>query len=97
MEKAALEPRGGLSGYRAGSAKDGRPPVGSDKAEMRALPLCKRCAHNGDGGAAAELDMSAYGFSVPAEGRADYGALATRLDDLVSATSVSFDGAFTAS
>ncbi|KAK3267021.1 hypothetical protein CYMTET_24402 [Cymbomonas tetramitiformis] len=163
MKKAALGPRGGLNGYRAGSAKDDRPPVGFDKAEMRALPFCKWCAHNGDGekyhpwrdcphggaqpkhtgtaaafccpldgedlqamalaqvfqdaadcgpdafaaaievhgapavlltagGAAAELDMSAYGFSVPAEGRADYGALATRLDDLVSATSVSFDG-----
>ncbi|KAK3270070.1 hypothetical protein CYMTET_21516 [Cymbomonas tetramitiformis] len=41
--------------------------------------------------AAAELDMSAYGFSVPAESGAGYGALAARLDDLVSATSVSFD------
>ncbi|KAK3268478.1 hypothetical protein CYMTET_23016 [Cymbomonas tetramitiformis] len=45
------------------------------------------------GGAAAELDMSAYGFSVPAEGRAGYGTLAARFDDLVSSTSVSFDGA----
>ncbi|KAK3273697.1 hypothetical protein CYMTET_18077 [Cymbomonas tetramitiformis] len=40
------------------------------------------------GGAAAELDMSAYGFSVPAENGAGYGTLAARLDDLVSATSV---------
>ncbi|KAK3244223.1 hypothetical protein CYMTET_46157 [Cymbomonas tetramitiformis] len=44
-------------------------------------------------GAAAELDMSTYGFSVPAESGAGYGTLAARLDDLVSATSVSFDDA----
>ncbi|KAK3252961.1 hypothetical protein CYMTET_37764 [Cymbomonas tetramitiformis] len=80
MKKAALWTRGGLNGYRTGAAKDGgRPPVGFNKAEMR--------------GAAAELDMSAYGFSVHAEGGAGYGTLAARLDDLVSATSVSFDDA----
>ncbi|KAK3242357.1 hypothetical protein CYMTET_47945 [Cymbomonas tetramitiformis] len=43
------------------------------------------------GGAAAELDMSAYGFSVPAEGQAGMRDLSARV--LVSATSVSFDGA----
>ncbi|KAK3244287.1 hypothetical protein CYMTET_46097 [Cymbomonas tetramitiformis] len=154
MKKAALGPRGGMNGYRAGASKEGRPPVGFDKAaEMRALgPHCKRCAYNGDGdkyrpwrdcphggaqakhtgtaaafccpldgedaqamalaqvfqdaadcgpvafaaaievhgapavltagGAAAELDMSAYGFSVPAEGQAGMRDLpSARLDD----------------
>ncbi|KAK3240561.1 hypothetical protein CYMTET_49603 [Cymbomonas tetramitiformis] len=44
-------------------------------------------------GAAAELDMPAYGFSVPGAAQTDMQGLSTRLDDLVSATSVSFGGA----
>ncbi|KAK3249105.1 hypothetical protein CYMTET_41455 [Cymbomonas tetramitiformis] len=44
------------------------------------------------GGAAAELDMSAYGFSVPGAAQTGMQGLSTRLDDLVSATSVSFGG-----
>ncbi|KAK3234180.1 hypothetical protein CYMTET_55557 [Cymbomonas tetramitiformis] len=101
MKKAALGVRGGLNGYRTGAAKDGRPPVGFDKAEMRALPrlqaVFQDAANCGPdafaaaievhgspavltaGGAAAELDMSACGFSVPAEGGAGYGTLAARL------------------
>ncbi|KAK3242356.1 hypothetical protein CYMTET_47944 [Cymbomonas tetramitiformis] len=34
MKKAALGPRGGLNGYRTGASKEGRPPVGFDKAEI---------------------------------------------------------------
>ncbi|KAK3244290.1 hypothetical protein CYMTET_46092 [Cymbomonas tetramitiformis] len=49
MKKAAMGPRGGLNGYRIGAAKEGRPPAGFDKAEMRAVPHCKRRAYNGDG------------------------------------------------
>eukprot|EP00854_Cymbomonas_tetramitiformis_P034063 gene34063-biopygen8986 len=112
MKKAALGARSGLNGYRAGSAKDGRPPAKHtgtaaafccplDGEGMQAMALAQVFQDAADcgpdafaaaievhgapavltaGGAAAELDMSAYGFTVPAEGRADYGTLATRLD-----------------
>ncbi|KAK3285418.1 hypothetical protein CYMTET_6976 [Cymbomonas tetramitiformis] len=45
------------------------------------------------GGVAAELDVSAYGFSVSGADQTGMQGLSARLDDLVSATSVSFGGA----
>ncbi|KAK3287001.1 hypothetical protein CYMTET_5473 [Cymbomonas tetramitiformis] len=116
MKKAALGPRGGLiNGYRAKALKEGRPPVGFDKAEMRdAMAFAQVFQDAADcgpaafaaaievhgaptvlsaGAAAAELDMSACGFSVPGEDQAGMRDLSARLDDLASATSVSFGGA----
>ncbi|KAK3279872.1 hypothetical protein CYMTET_12264, partial [Cymbomonas tetramitiformis] len=48
MKKAAMGPRNGLNGYRAGDLKKGRPPVGFDKAEIDARrPTLQAAKHTG--------------------------------------------------